>query len=153
MVYTKARYPYLGWLAAPPQHTASAPMGGNFRCNPGWFHDRVSVLAEAAPTLLDFVANVHLHPFIHGMQGPTWVSAQGFGPRSKGALDFFLCRTTAHGVGGVTVERETFFLSNHYLVHSKLSMFSTLPATDKNLARASFKLGTGVFEQQRQLSA
>ena len=60
--------------------------GGDFQCNPGWSADSVSVNTEIAPVLSEFVADMALFPFIHGMSGPTWVSVQGF----IRALDFFL---------------------------------------------------------------
>ena len=65
----------------------------------------MSVHTAIAPVLLEFVADMHLHLFVHGMQGPTWVSAQSF----VGARDFFLRRNTSPEIGIVHVENEAVF--------------------------------------------
>ena len=65
----------------------------------------VSVNIDIAPVLSEFVADMVLLPFTHGMSGPAWVSAQGF----VGALDFFLSRRVSLEIGTVRVENESVF--------------------------------------------
>ena len=79
-------------------------VGGDCHCNAEWSADCVSAHTKVAVVLLEFVANKHLQPFVHGMQGPTLVRAQGF----VGALDFFLSRTMSLDVGAACVERDCF---------------------------------------------
>ena len=98
--------PLLHWLRANvAPHSQLVLMGGNFQCNPGWSADYVSVNTEITPVLFEFVSNMALHPFTHGMSGPTWVSAEGF----VGALDFFLNRRVSPDIGTVRLESESVF--------------------------------------------
>ena len=50
-------------------------MGGDFQCNPRWSADCVSVDTEITPVLSEFVTDMALLPFAHGMSGYTWISA------------------------------------------------------------------------------
>ena len=105
------------------------------------------VHTEVSPVLLEFVADMHLHPFVHGMQGPTWSSAQGF----VGALYFFLSRNVFPEVCVLRVEDETVSPSDHYPVRLPLLTLPALTAPCNPLARARFNMGSGVFQQQLQI--
>ena len=84
---TAKEYPPL--LKWPRAHMAPTSrmvlLGGDFHRNTGRSPDCVFVHTEIAAVLLEFVANMHLQPFMQCMQGPTWFNAQGF----AGKLDFF----------------------------------------------------------------
>ena len=60
----------------------------------------MSVSARIAPVLSEFAADMALLPFMHGMCGSTWVSAQGF----VGVLDLFPGRRVSPEVDTVRVE-------------------------------------------------
>ena len=120
--------------------------GGGFQCNSGWWADYVSVNTEITPVLCEFVTDMALLPFTHGMCGPTWMSAQGF----VGALDFFLSRHVTPEVGTVRVESETVFGSNHYPVRLSLHTLPALVPPGKSASRARFRLGTRVRKWQQQ---
>ena len=97
----------------------------------------MSVHTEIAPVLLEFVADMHLHPFTHCMRGPTRVSAQGF----VGALYCFLNRHASSDIGVVRVESESVFPSDHYPVRLCLLTLPALVAPGNPTSRARFKLG------------
>ena len=105
----------------------------------------MSVHAEIAPVLLEFVADMHLLPFGHGMRGP---SAQGF----VGALDFFLSRHVSPDIGVVRVESESVFPSDHYPVRLRLPTLPALVARGNPTSRARFKLGSSVCQWQLEAS-
>ena len=109
----------------------------------------MSIHTKIAPVLLEFVANMHLQPFVHGMQGPTWVIAQGF----VGALDIFLGRNASPGEGVVCVEREAVFPLDHFPVRLSLQILPALTAPSNPLARAHYKMGSGVSQEKQQIFA
>ena len=121
-------------------------MGNDFQCNPGWSADCVSVNTEITLVLTDFVTDMALLPFTHGMSGPTWINAQGF----VGALDFFLSRRVSPEVGSVHVENESFFLSDHYPVRFSLHTLPALAPPGNPPSKARFRLGTGVCTWQQE---
>ena len=142
--------PLLQWLrayAAPDSRLVL--LGRDFPCNPGWSVDCVSVHTEIAPGLLEFVADMHLQPFTHGMRGPTWVSALGF----VGALDFFLNHCVSSEVGVVHVENESVFPVDHYPVGLRLLTLPALIALGNPASRARFKLVSSVCQWQREAFA
>ena len=67
----KEYWPLLQW-----QRTHVAPdsqvvlLRGNFECNPRWLVNCVFINTEIGRVLLEFVADMHLHLFVHSMQGP-----------------------------------------------------------------------------------
>ena len=119
---------------------------GDFKCNPGWSSDCVSLHTEIAPVLLEFVADLHLQPSTHGMVGPTWVGAQGF----VGALDFFLSHRTTTDVGVVRMEQHAVFPSDDYPVCLPPLTLPALPTPGDTLTRVRYKMGTGVSQRQQQ---
>ena len=80
------------------------------------------------------------------MQGPTLVSVQGV----VGTLDFFLSRNASLEVGIGHVENEAVFPSDHYPVRLRLLTLLALTGPNNPLARARFKMGSGVSQQQLQ---
>ena len=140
--------PLLQWLCA---HVAPDSrlvlMGEDFQCNPGWSADCVFVNTEIAPALSEFVADMALLPFTHGMCGPTWVNAQVF----VGALDFFLSRRVSPEIGTVPVENGSAFPSDHYPVRLCLHTLPALVPPRNPASRARFNLGTNVCSNQRPL--
>ena len=124
-------------------------MGGDFQCNLAWSANCVSVNTEITPVLSQFVTDMALLPFTHGMSGPTWISAQGF----VGALDFFLSRRVCPEVGTVRVENESVFPSYHYPVRLSLHTLPTLVPPGNPASRARFRLGTGVCKWQQETFA
>ena len=124
-------------------------MGGDFQCNPGWLADYVSINTEIAPLLSQFVADMALLPFTHGMSGPGWVSAQGF----VGALDFFLSRHVSPEIGIFCVESESVFPSDHYPVRLCLHTLPALVPPGNPTSRARFNPGTSVCKWQQDTFA
>ena len=119
-------------------------VGGHFQCIPGWSAGCVFVNTEITPVLSEFVTDMALLPFTHGMSGPTWIIAQGF----LGARDFFLRRRVSSEVGTFRVESESVFLSDHYLVYLTLRTLLALVPPRNSACRARFCRGTGVFKWQ-----
>ena len=148
---SKGNCPLLQWQCAQvAPDSRLVLLGGDFHCNPGWSPYCVSVRTEIARVLLEFVVDVHLHPtYMHGMQGPTWVSAQGF----AGALGFCLSRHVSPEVGVVNVENGAVFPSDHCLVRLRLLTLPVLMAPGKPIARARFKMGCAVSKEQQQFFA
>ena len=117
-------------------HSRLVLLGGDFQCYPGWSLACVSVRTRIALVLLEFLAPMHLHRFIRGMQGPTSVSAHAF----IGALHFFLRRRASPEVGVVHVENDTIFPSDQYSVGLRLLTFPALTAPGNPIALAHLKM-------------
>ena len=79
--------------------------------------------------------------------GPHGFSAQGF----VGALHFFLSRNAYPEVGFVRIESEAVFPSDHYPVRLCLLTLCALTAPSNPIARARFKMRTGVSQQRQQI--
>ena len=124
-------------------------MGGDFQCNPGWSADCVSVNTEVTRVLSEFVADMALLPFTHGMSCPTWVSAQGF----VGALDFFLSCRVSPEIGTVRAKNESVFPSDYYPVRLCLHTLVALVPPANSASRARFRPGTGVCKWQQETFA
>ena len=107
------------------------------------------VNTEIAPVLSEFVTDMALLPFTHGMSGPTWISSQGF----VGALDFSLSCRVSPEVGIVRVENEFVFPSDHYPVRLRLHTLPALVPPGNPASMARFRLGIGVCKWQQETFA
>ena len=108
----------------------------------------MSVNTKITPVLSEFVTDMALLPFTHGMSGPTWVTARGF----VGALDVFLSRRVSPEIGTVRAENKSVFPSDHYPVRLCLHTLPALVPPGNPTSTARFRLGTGVSGRPSQLA-
>ena len=80
----------------------------------------MSVHTEIGLVVLEFVVHIHLHCFVHKMQGPKWVTAPCF----VGAVHFFCCCNAFQEVGVVGLQCEAVFPLDHYVVGLLLRFFA-----------------------------
>ena len=88
---------------------------------------------------------MQLCPFVHGMRGPRWSLHK--------VLWYFFSRDASPGVGVIHVESEGVFPYHHSPVRLRLLTLRALATPSNPLARACFKMGSNVSQQQQQIFA